>query len=114
MRTREAPSIRWRAVTLGLIVALGIGVVASVLGTGLPGGLIGLAAGGYLAGRYAVDAPALHGALVAALWIVLLALAPFPEGSAGVVEETVATVVADILYLAAGAGGGWLAGTRRR
>ncbi len=113
---RAAPEIRWRAVlgggaaTLFLAIALSLG--ASLGGSPFLVGAapwIAIALGAAAAGRLAASAGALHGGLVAVLWIVADTLAaPAAPAVADVVSDTVRTVALDAVWLAIGAIAGWL------
>lgn len=113
---REPPQIRWRPVIAGgaatFLLALSLSLAAAVAGS--PALLaaavwLAIAVGAAAAGRLARAAGALHGGLVAVLWIV----ANMVAGSAGpqatdVIGDTVRTVALDAGWLAVGALGGWL------
>lgn len=113
---REAPEIRWRAVIGGgaatLLLTLTLSLVAAIAASPLLLMLavpIGIAVGGAAAGRLAEAAGALHGGLVAILWIVASALAgPTGPGAPDVLADTALTMVWDAAWLAVGALAGWL------
>src|SRR5579864_9747570 len=78
--------IEWKAVAAGAVVAIAVGVLASVVAAviNLPKDsngwyvffwidVIGAAVGGYIAGRRRLDTPLLHGALVGACAYVVIA-----------------------------------------
>ncbi|MFN2520763.1 MAG: hypothetical protein ABR525_06945 [Candidatus Limnocylindria bacterium] len=117
MPERAMPGIDWPAVGLGTVAAAVI-ALALLVGSGVAHAdigpiaeIVGVVAGGYVAGLRARIAGAAHGALVAAALIVVLGLGVLPQpGVAGnVVADTALTVLSDLVVLAAGTGGGWLA-----
>jgi hypothetical protein len=100
-------------------VATGSGVALSVLVAiggiflGFPAiaGLIGVHAGGYLAGRMARRDGLFHGAIVGALTIVVASVAASagqPQVS-NILADTLTIIVSDVLLLALSSFGGWLA-----
>ncbi len=113
---REAPEIHWRAVIGGgaatLLLTFALSLVAAIAASPLLLFLavpVGVVVGGAAAGRLARTAGALHGGLVAALWIVASALAGSSgPGTPDVLADTALTVVWDAAWLAAGALAGWL------
>ncbi len=118
MTRREPPEIRWRAVLVGGAVALAaVLLLYYSLGPGLStvAGLIAVAVGAAVAGRLAPAAGALHGGLVAALWILAEALSdPLFSAPSDLLGDTAATVLADAIRLATGAAAGWLGALSRR
>ena len=104
---RPAPPVSWRAVFAGAALAVAI----SVLAVRLPAAVVAVPAGGFLAGRLAGAAGLLQGAIVAVLFIVAQAVLASvgPAGTADVVTDTVTTIGWDVLLLALGAAGGWVA-----
>lgn len=84
------PPVAWNPVLAGSALALLVTLI------GAP--LIGVAAGGGLAGRFARFAPAYQGALVAVVTILALAVLPIPGPN-----DTVLILVTDAALLAAGA-----------
>lgn len=84
------PPVAWTAVLAGSALAVLVAIA------GAP--LVGVAAGGALAGRLARIAPAYQGALVAIATILALAVLP----AAGP-DDTVLILVTDAAFLAAGA-----------
>lgn len=111
MRRRAAPSIDRRAALVGFLVAAAVTIALPLLGFSALGPIAGSAAGGAVAGRVAGRDEAFHGATIAALLIVALAIvASFGAASAGdVLADTAWTVLSDLLLLLVGAAGGWLA-----
>lgn len=83
------PPVAWNPVLAGAALSITLTLL------GAP--LIGVAAGGALAGRFAAIAPAYQGALVAVATILALALLPVPGP-----EDTVLILLTDALLLAAG------------
>ncbi len=92
-------------------VALVIAAAAAEADLSAVAGILGVSVGGYIAGRRAGRAGALHGTLVAVAWILLLGLGvlPQPGAASSVVADTALTVLSDVIVLAAGSIGGWLA-----
>jgi hypothetical protein len=112
---REPPEIRWRAVVGGgaatLFLTLTLSLVAALAGSTLllfVAAPIGIALGAAAAGRIARAAGALHGGLVAVLWIVAGTLVGPAPGATDVLADTALTVVLDAAWLAVGAAAGWL------
>jgi uncharacterized membrane protein AbrB (regulator of aidB expression) len=100
-------------------VATGSGVALSVLVAiggiflGFPAiaGLIGVLAGGYLAGRIARRDGLFHGGIVGALTIVAASIAASagePQVS-NILADTLTIIVSDVLLLGLSSLGGWLA-----
>lgn len=124
--------IDWKAVAIGGIVTVTVGVLASVLANALGlthGGkhqdsnlififfwldFLGAATGGFIAARQRPDAPALHGALVGACsYVVISIFATVVTLVAGNPRPTVLQLVTGVLVLAlAGMVGGLIAGRR--
>jgi len=118
MRSREIPSIDWRAVALGLLLAVAIAFLGSWLGVraapmfGVAAIFFGIAAGAFLAGKRAESAPLYQAVSVGAGYIVLeaIGLVPGPLGPGeGAVADTLAIFAGDLILLAVAAGAGWLA-----
>jgi hypothetical protein len=89
-------------------------VLARTLVAPIPGivaTILGVAAGGYVAGKWAEYAGIYHGAVVGMAWVILDAIGPVPGASysSDVVTDTVIVMAIDVATLAAGAIGGWLA-----
>ncbi len=113
---REPPEIRWRAVVAGgaatFLLAISVSLVAAVAGSPIllaAAVWLAIAVGGAAAGRLARAAGALHGGLVAVLWIVADMLAGTAGPQTGdVITDTVRTVAFDASWLAVGALAGWL------
>lgn len=104
---RPSPSVSWRGVLAGALVATLVGLLTG----GLLFSVLAVAAGGSLAGRIAGVAGLLQGAVVAVLFILISgAIGSLGAAAAvDVVTDTAATVGRDVLLLATGAAGGWLA-----
>lgn len=94
--------VSWPHVALGVLLAA---VAAALAGEAIPFTVLGVAAGGFLAARLAKSAGVLQGAAVAILWILLATLQGLPSLPA----DALGVMGFDVLHLAAGAGGGWLA-----
>ena len=111
------PGIDWAAVGIGavaaVVVSLAILVASGAARTdiGPVAQIVGVVAGGYVAGRRAQAAGAAHGALVAAAAIIVLGLGvlPQPGGPTSVLADTAMTVLSDVVVMAAGTAGGWIA-----
>lgn len=108
------PPLRWRAVLAGLAVAVIIVVLARLFIAPIPGivaTIIGVAVGGYVAGKWADSGGIYHGAVVAMAWIALEAFGPVPAASyaTDVLTDTVILIAVDFATLLAGVIGGWLA-----
>ena len=117
MPERAMPGIDWTAVLLGAVAAVVV-ALAILVGSGAArtdvgpvAEIAGVAAGGYIAGWRARRAGVAHGALVGAATIIVLGLGilPQPGAATSVVADTALTVLSDVVVLAAGAAGGWLA-----
>jgi len=78
------------------------GIVATILGVAL---------GGFVAGKWANYAGIYHGAVVGMAWIAFEALGPVPGASYSndVLSDTVIVIAIDALTLVAASLGGWLA-----
>jgi hypothetical protein len=106
------PPLKWRAVLAGLAVAVVVALLARSFLAPIPGviaTIIGVALGGYLAGKWADSGGLYHGAVVGAGWIALEALGavPTPTYATDVLTDTVITIAVDALTLLAGAIGGY-------
>jgi hypothetical protein len=111
---RKLPPLRWRAVLAGLAVAVIVVVLARTLVAPIPGivaTILGVAIGGYVAGKWAEYAGIYHGAVVGAAWVAFEALGPVPGASYSddVLTDTVIIMAIDVATLVAAAIGGWLA-----
>lgn len=104
---RPAPAISWPGVLAGALGAVTVSLIAS----GLALTALAVASGGFLAGRIAGASGLLQGAIVAVLFIVIQGAAASlgPGGNVDLVVDTAATIGRDVLFLALGAAGGWLA-----
>ena len=111
MKRRTAPRIVWIAVLSGFVLSVAITLAGALLGDPTIASAVGVAAGGYLAGRLAKSAGLFQGAVVGALWVLAEALGPdlFVSGTTNLAVDTAATVIRDAVLLALGAAGGWLA-----
>jgi putative membrane protein (TIGR04086 family) len=119
--------VDWKAVAMGAVVAIAVGVLASVVAAviDLPKDsngwyiffwvdVIGAGIGGFIAGRRRLDAPLIHGALVGACAYVVIAIfATTITLVSGNAAPAVAQVLFAILWLALGGTiGGWVASWR--
>jgi hypothetical protein len=114
---RAFPPVAWPAVGVGVLIAVVVALLLSVIGerTAVALRLVapfsGIASGAFLAGNRAKVAPLYHGALVAAGYVLLegVGLAPSSfEPRANAVEDTIAIIVSDVALLALGAFAGQL------
>src|SRR5436305_10318002 len=116
--------IDWKAVAMGAVVTVAVGVLASVVAAviDLPKDsngwyvffwidVIGAGVGGFIAGRRRLDTPLMHGALVgASAYVVIAAFAITITLVSGHAGPGVAQVLFAILWLALGGTiGGWVA-----
>jgi hypothetical protein len=111
---RTLPALRWRAVLLGLSIAVVIGLVGRSALAPIPGlvaTIIGVGLGGYVAGKWADSGGLYHGAVVGMGWIALEALAVVPTTAftTDALQDTVILIALDVVTLFAGAMGGYLA-----
>ena len=104
---RAAPAIAWPGVLAGAALATLVGLLAG----GLVLAALGVAAGGFLAGRVAGASGLFQGAVTAILTIVIGSVLGSlgPGAPVDLVIDTAATIGRDVILLAAGAAGGWLA-----
>ena len=98
----------------GVAVAVAIAVPAGLVLAPIPGiiaTILGVAAGGFVAGKWANSAGLYHGALVGAGWIALEAFGVVPSQSyaSDALADTLLVFVIDLATLIAGSCGGWLA-----
>jgi hypothetical protein len=111
MRQRTMPEVDPAAVAAGLAIAILVAVGGAILGFAPIVSLIGLAAGGYAAGRIAGRDGLFHGAIVGTLSIIVASVAASAGNStvANVLVDTLTIVVSDVLFLLCASVGGWLA-----
>ena len=104
---RSVPAIAWPGVLAGAALATLVGLLTG----GLALTAFGVAAGGFLAGRVAGSSGLFQGTVTAVLAIVIGSILGSlgPGAPVDVVVDTAATIGRDIILLAAGAAGGWLA-----
>ena len=118
---RTLPRINQIAVVVGLVVAaLSAALIrllavptASIFGIAAP--LLGIALGGYLAGKLAKNAGLYHGALVGVGYVIVeaIGLAPPPfEPSGDGLGDTLSIIAGDAMVLVLGALAGWIAAPR--
>lgn len=103
---------------MGLLAAVAIAsliaviAVAGATGLGIAAPFIGIAVGGYLAGKLAKFAGLYHGTLTAVGYIVVgtfgLAPAPLEPLLGGGVAESLWIIVGDLVLLGLAAAAGWL------
>lgn len=105
MRERTPPSISWLHAALGAIVAL---LFAEVAGAGVAS-IAGCAVGGFVAARLAGKFGLFQGAATATGFIIIAALLDTISPTPLLPGDTTVLIVLDVLHLAAGAAGGWLA-----
>ena len=116
---RSLPPLHLPAVLIGLGVALAVAVGGRALSATIPGlaaTVLGVALGGFLAGKMGKVAGLYHGAAVGVGWIALEAfgVAPSSAGSsAEVVSDTVTVIAQDALYLVTASLGGLVARPER-
>jgi hypothetical protein len=108
------PPVKWRAVLLGLAVAVVIGYLSTVVLAPTPGSaatIVGIGIGGFLAGKRANAAGLYHGALVGLGWIALetFGLVPTVRYADDLVTDSLIVIAMDVATLAAGSLGGALA-----
>ena len=114
MQRRTVPPVQWRAVLVGLAVALVIGYAALYTLAPIPGSaatVVGIGIGGFLAGKRANAAALYHGALVGLVWIALetFGLVPTASYSDDLTTDTLIVIAMDVATLAAATLGGALA-----
>ncbi len=92
-----------------VIALIGRSFLASI--PGLAATIIGVALGGYVAGKWADSGGLYHGAVVGMGWIALEALGALPTASyaSDALADTVIVIALDVVTLFAGAIGGYLA-----
>jgi hypothetical protein len=118
MQRRTVPPLQWRAVLLGLALAVVIGYAAHLALAPIPGSaatIVGIGAGGFLAGKQANAARLYHGAVVGLLWILLetFALVPTVQYSTDLATDTLIVIGMDAASIVAGSLGGSLARSGR-
>ena len=111
LKHRAQPRVIWTAVLSGFVLSVVITLAGALLGDPTVASAIGVAGGGYLAGRLARSGGLLQGAVVGVLWVLAEALGPdlFVSGATSLAVDTAATVIRDAVLLALGVAGGWLA-----
>ena len=105
------PELDARATAAGM--ALTILVAIALVGFGFPAifSLLGVGAGGYVAGRMAGRDGLFHGAAIGVLSIIVASIAASAGNSnvTDVLVDTLTIVVSDVLLLLVSSAGGWLA-----
>jgi hypothetical protein len=110
MAQRTMPEVDPAAAAAGLALSVLVAVVGVLLGFPAIGAVVGIVAGGYLAGRIARRDGLFHGAVVGVLAIILTSIA----ASAGnpnvsnILVDTATIIVSDVLLLLFASAGGWL------
>lgn len=111
MQQKVVPELDPVATGLGVALSVLVAIGGIFLGFAAIAGLVGVFAGGYLAGRLARRDGLFHGAIVGALTIVVASIA----ASAGeprvsdILADTLTIIVSDVLLLGLSSLGGWLA-----
>jgi hypothetical protein len=101
-------------VLAGVAISVAIGVPAIIALSLIPGSIatvIGVAIGGFVAGKWADSAGAYHGALVGAGWIMLEAFGVVPSlrYSEDTITDTLMVFVVDLVTLIGATLAGWWA-----
>jgi uncharacterized membrane protein AbrB (regulator of aidB expression) len=108
---KAVPELDPTATASGLALSIVVAIATILLGFPAIAALLGVFAGGYLAGRLARRDGLFHGAIVGALTIVVASIAA-SAGNAEVTDilaDTLSIVVSDVLLLGLSSFGGWLA-----
>jgi len=111
MNRKTVPELDPTATASGLALSILVAIGGILLGFPAIAGLVGVLAGGYLAGRLAHRDGLFHGAIVGALTIVVASIAA-SAGNAqvtNILADTLSIVVSDVLLLGLSSFGGWLA-----
>ena len=110
MTTRTMPDVDPPAAAAGLALSVVVAVIGVLLGYPVVSGIVGVAAGGYLAGRVARRDGLFHGAIVGILAIILTSVAASAgnENVSNIFIDTVSIVVSDVVLLLSASSGGWL------
>ena len=110
MTERTMPEVDPAAAAAGLALSVLVAVCGVLLGYPAISGIVGVAAGGYLAGRIARRDGLFHGAVIGVLAILLTSIAASAgnENVSNIFVDTVAIVVSDLVLLLSGSAGGWL------
>jgi uncharacterized membrane protein AbrB (regulator of aidB expression) len=111
MRERTMPEVDPRAAGSGIALTILVAMGGSFLGFAPIFSLLGVAAGGYLAGRMAGRDGLFHGAVVGVLAIIAASIAASAGNAtvSNVLVDTLTIVVSDVLLLLFASAGGWLA-----
>ncbi len=116
-RSSDVPRIDWRAVALGLLVALVLARVGLLLSPGAPtfalaASIFGIAGGAFVAGKWAVRAPVYQAVLVGVGFVIAEATglvgSPAEPGQSAF-ADTVTILAGDLVLLATAAAAGLLA-----
>ncbi|HEV2251470.1 MAG TPA: hypothetical protein VGT60_13290 [Candidatus Limnocylindria bacterium] len=111
MNRNTVPTLDAFATGCGVALSVLVAVGGLLLGFPALAGLLGVLAGGYLAGRIARRDGLFHGAIVGALTIVIASVAASagePQVS-NILGDTLTIIVSDALLLGLSSLGGWLA-----
>ena len=111
MRERTMPEVDPRAAGSGIALTILVAMGGSFLGFAPIFSLLGVAAGGYVAGRMAGRDGLFHGAVVGVLAIIAASIAASAGNAtvSNVLVDTLTIVVSDVLLLLFASAGGWLA-----
>ena len=111
MNKKTVPELDPAATASGVALSILVAIAGVLLGFPAIAGLVGVFAGGYLAGRLAHRDGLFHGAINGALTIVVASIAASAGNAqvANVIADTLSIVVSDVLLLGLSSLGGWLA-----
>ena len=110
MTRRTMPDVDPAAAAAGLALSVLVSVGGVLLGYPAISAIVGVALGGYLAGRVARRDGLFHGAVVGILAILLTSIAASAgnENVSNILVDTVTIIVSDVVLLLAGSVGGSL------
>ncbi len=105
------PEVDARGVATGLALTILVAIALAIVGFPPISALIGLAVGGYAAGRMAGRDGLFHGAVVGVLAIIAASIAASAGNAtvSNVLADTLTIVVSDVLFLLSASAGGWIA-----
>jgi hypothetical protein len=111
MHRNSVPEVDPVATASGLALSVLVAVAGVFLGFPAIAALVGVFAGGYVAGRLARRDGLFHGAMVGVLAIILASFAASAgnDNVTNILVDTATIVVSDVLLLAFASAGGWLA-----
>jgi hypothetical protein len=109
---RAMPNLRWPAILAGVALAVVIALLTAAVLPPIPAAvasIFGLVVSGFLGGIMAPRAPAYHGALVGAGFVLCEAFGIVPGSgySGDALSDTVAVIASDALLIAAATFGAW-------